>query len=251
MSLKSSLTVLAVFAALAISTQSHAQQVVRVGTNANVAPLSFLHAKSNTYRGISADLITAIAKDAGFTVEWVLMPIPELIPALNGNKIDVIAANLAITPERRTLVDFSEPFHRGPGDALIVPKADIKDYRSLDELKGTIIGAAKGTPQLAKIQASGLFPDVTIYENVSEALRAVNNGGVAAILVGGTFAQYQDRQGNLPNAPRVSSFQSAMSAGDAFSLRKGDSELLGKINASLARLQADGTVKKILAEYGF
>ncbi len=250
MALKSILAALAVFAALAISTQSPAQQVVKVGTNANVAPLSFLDAKSNTYRGISVEIIKEIAKDAGFTVELVPMPIPDLIPALNANKIDVIAANLAITPERRTVVDFSEPFHRGPGDGLIVPKTDTKDYRSLDEMKGTVIGAGKGTAQLAKIQKSGLFPDVKIYETLPDALRDVNNGAVPALLVGGTFAQYQDRQGNLPNARLVRSFQAPMSAGDAFSLRKGDSELLGKINTSLAKLQANGAVKKILVEYG-
>jgi polar amino acid transport system substrate-binding protein len=251
MALKSIITVLPLFAALALSTPSHSQQFVRVGTNANVAPLSFLDAKSNTYRGISVDLINAIAKDAGLKIELMPMAIPDLIPALNENKIDVIAANLAITPERRAVVDFSEPFHRGPGDGLIVPKKDTKDYRSLEELKGIVIGAAKGSAQLAKLQKSGLFPDVTIYENVFEALRAVNNGEIPAVLVGGTLAQYQDRQGSLPNARRVSTFQSAMSAGDAFSLRKGDSQLLGKINTSLARLQVNGTVDKIKAEYGF
>jgi polar amino acid transport system substrate-binding protein len=33
-------------------------------------------------------------------------------------------------------------------------------------------------------------------------------------------------------------------------VRKGNSELLGKINRSLAKLEADGTVKAIFVKYG-
>ena len=33
-------------------------------------------------------------------------------------------------------------------------------------------------------------------------------------------------------------------------VRKGDAELLGKINTSLAKLKANGTVEKILAKWG-
>jgi polar amino acid transport system substrate-binding protein len=34
-------------------------------------------------------------------------------------------------------------------------------------------------------------------------------------------------------------------------VKKGNSELLGKINNSLARLEADGTVKAIFSKYGW
>ena len=36
----------------------------------------------------------------------------------------------------------------------------------------------------------------------------------------------------------------------AFAVHKGDSELLAKINASLAKLKANGTVDKILDKWG-
>jgi polar amino acid transport system substrate-binding protein len=38
--------------------------------------------------------------------------------------------------------------------------------------------------------------------------------------------------------------------GIAFGVRKGDGDLLLRINTSLAKLQADGTVQRILANYG-
>ena len=39
-------------------------------------------------------------------------------------------------------------------------------------------------------------------------------------------------------------------SGDAFGVRKDDSELLRTINGSIVKLQANGTVAKILANYG-
>ena len=89
---------------------SQAQQVLRAGTNPAGVPASFFEANSNTYRGVSVELITEISKEVGFEAQFTSVPLPELIPALTSNKIDIIVANTAITPERKALIDFSEPF---------------------------------------------------------------------------------------------------------------------------------------------
>jgi polar amino acid transport system substrate-binding protein len=135
MSMKSILIALSMLAVMSVSGNSQAQQTLKVGTNSNGAPWSFYNATTNTEQGVSVELIKEIAKDAGFQVQLVPMAFGELITALNSNKIDIIAANLLITPERQTLVAFSGPIAPG-GDGLIVPKSDNKDYKTLDDLKG-------------------------------------------------------------------------------------------------------------------
>jgi polar amino acid transport system substrate-binding protein len=47
----------------------------------------------------------------------------------------------------------------------------------------------------------------------------------------------------------VSTYQSKLVDNIGIAVRKGDSELLGKINASLAKLRADGTIDKILERW--
>ena len=54
-----------------------------------------------------------------------------------------------------------------------------------------------------------------------------------------------------PSARRiVDSYKAMIESGDAFGVRKSDGALLRRVNTSFAKLQADGTVKRILASYG-
>ena len=236
------------FATLVSSVPAQAQQALKVGTNANGAPWSFHDATSNTEQGIAVELIVAVAKDAGFQIEFVPMALPELIPALNAKKTDIIAANLLITPERQALVDFSDPLAPG-GDGLIVPKADSKDYKTLDDLKGLALGTQAG-PFAALLQKSELFPDLKVYSNGLEAMRGVTSGEVKAAIVGGNLAAYEIKLGHFPEVKLVKFYRPLINSIDAFSVRKTDGELLKKINVSLAKLKANGILKAVLTKYG-
>ena len=145
-----------------VSAPLQAQPVLKVGTNTNGAPWSFHDAKSNTEQGIAVELITEIARDAAFQIQLVPMALGELIPALNANKTDIIAANLLITPERLALVDFSDAIAPG-GDGLIVLKSDNTPYKTLDDLKGIAVASQAGSPFAEAMRKSGLFPDLKIY----------------------------------------------------------------------------------------
>jgi polar amino acid transport system substrate-binding protein len=239
---------LSVLAAMLMSANCKAQQNLKVGTNANGAPWSFHDATTNTEQGVSVELIKEVAQDAGFQIQLVPMAFGELISALNSNKTDIIAANLLITPERQAMVAFSDPIAAG-GDGLIVLKSDNKDYKTLDDLKGLAAGTQAG-PFAASMQKSGLFPDLKIYPNGTEAMRAVSTGEIKAAVVGVNGAAYEIKLGHFPDLKLVKSYQPLLQSVDAFSVRKGDSELLKTINASLAKLHTNGTVRKILAAYG-
>jgi len=240
--------VLSVLGALSMPITSQAQQTLKVGTNSNGAPWSFHDTASNTEQGVSIELIKEVAKDAGFQIELVPMGFGDLIVALNSNKIDIIAANLLITPERQALVAFSDAIAPG-GDGLIVPKSDNKEYKTLDDLKGFAVGTQAG-PFAAAMQKRGLFPDLKIYPNGTEAMRAVSAAEIKAAVVGVNGAAYEIKLSHFPDLKLVKSYQPLLQSVDAFSVRKSDSELLNKINISLAKLHANGTVKRILSTYG-
>jgi polar amino acid transport system substrate-binding protein len=160
-----------------------------------------------------------------------------------------IAANLLATPERRALIDFSETYHTG-GDALVVPMHDRREYKSIADLKEMVVGAQKGSAQLAAIQATGLFPDVKVFDNIEAVMGEVSRGGLEAGIVGGTSARYQLHLGKFPDLRLVTAYQPTFVSGIAFGVRKGNREFLEKIKRSLAKLQADGTLRKILTSYG-
>ena len=62
---------------------------------------------------------------------------------------------------------------------------------------------------------------------------------------------FSAKQGLLPKLRIVSSYVSASPKPRmGFAMQKGNSDLLGKVNRSLAKLEADGTVKAIFVKYG-
>lgn len=240
---------LAAFAAAAMSPPVQAQPILKVGTNPAGAPWSFHDPASKTEQGIAVELIVEIGKDAGFGIELVPLSIGELIPALNANKTDIIAANLLMTPERAALVDFSDPIARG-GDGLVVLQSDTRPYRTLDDLKGLAVGSQAGSPFAAAMQKSGRFANLQIYPSGMQAMRAVEAGEIQAAVVGVNGAAYDIKMGRFPRLQIVRSYQPLVASFDAFSVRKGDGDLLRRINASLAKLKANGTLTRILDKYG-
>jgi polar amino acid transport system substrate-binding protein len=206
---------------------------------------------SGALSGVAVDLITAVAKDAGLQVQYEPMVFAELIPAVTSGKIDVIASNMAITPERAEKVDFSNTIYNPPTETMVVQASDTTAYRSLADLKGLPVGAQKGSIQLALLQRTGGFSEIKIYPTEKDAWDAVRSGEVKAAVTPGGDTIFSAKQGLLPNLRIVSSYVSASPKPRmGFAVNKGNSQLLGKINSALAKLEGDGTVKAIFLKYG-
>ena len=124
-----------------------------------------------------------------------------------------------ITPTRLEVVDFSDPIYTY-GDGLFVAAKDTKDYKGYEDLKGEIVGAQIGTAYVKPMQDAGVFKEVKVYDSIPDIIRDVNLGRIKA-----GFADF----------PIV--------------VRKGDKANLEKINASLKKFKADGTIDKILAKW--
>lgn len=228
----------------------HAQdKEIRVGSTPTGVPFTFLDTKTNTVQGIMVDLIREIGKDAGFKPQVEAMSFATLIPSLTGNKIDIIAAAMYITPVRQEVVNFSNPIYTY-GEGLIVSKKDSKAYLKMEDLKGFTVGAQKGTAFVEPLQKSGLFAEVKIYDSIPAILSDINAGRIAAGFADKPIAAYNLQQGLFPETRLVNTYVSTITGSVGIAVRKSDVELLKQINVSLDKLQKDGTVKRILAKWG-
>jgi polar amino acid transport system substrate-binding protein len=235
--------------ALVASVPASAQQVLKVGSTPTGIPFTFLDTKTNSIQGVMVDLITEIGKDAGFTVQIEPMQFSALVSSLTSNKIDVIAAAMFATAARKEVIDFSEPVYTY-GEGLVVPKTDTKSYASQDDLKGEVVGAQVGTAFVDALKKSGLFGEVKAYDTIPDILRDVNTGRLKAGYADYPILAYNLKQGGFPEVRLVDSYKPVMLGTVAIGIRKSDTELLAKINASLARLKANGSVDKILDKWG-
>src|SRR6202043_141938 len=226
-----------------------AQQVLKVGSTPTGVPFTFLDTKTNSIQGVMVDLITEIGKDAGLQVQIEPMQFSALVPSLTSNKIDIISAAMLATAARKEVIDFSDPVYTY-GEGLVVPKTDTKDYAALEDLKGEIVGAQVGTAFVDALKKTGLFSEVKAYDTIPDILRDVNTGRLKAGFADYPILAYNLKQGNFPETRLVDSYKPTIIGTGAIGVPKGDAELPGKNNASLAKLKANGAVDRILDKWG-
>jgi polar amino acid transport system substrate-binding protein len=219
-----------------------------VGATPTSIPFTFLDVKTNTIQGAMVDLIAAIAGDAGFRVNIQAAPFSALIPALTGNKIDIIATAMLITAQRRDVIDFSDPVFPYP-EGMVVNIADNASYRSLADLNGQVIGAQVGTVYVEFLRRNGDFAEVKVFDSLADILREVSLGHIKAGFGDAPILKYQLAQNVSLRARFVPTYGPKLTGNVGIGVRKTDPELLKKINAALAKLRADGTIDKILVKW--
>jgi polar amino acid transport system substrate-binding protein len=237
--------VLALFA----TAPTMAQQVLKVGSTPSGIPFTFLDTKSNKIDGIMVDLITAIGKNAGFEVQIEPMSFSTLVASLTSGKIDIIAAAMFITAARKEVIDFSEPVYTY-GEGLFVAKTDAKEYKSFEDLKGEMVGAQVGTAFVEPLKKTGFFPEVKLYDSIPDIMRDVDTGRIKGGFADYPIVAYNLQRGLFPQTRLVKEYKPTVVGSVGIGVRKTDGELLKKIDASLAKLKADGSVQKILAKWG-
>src|SRR5215217_8842255 len=104
-------------------------------------PYSSLDPGSNKASGLDVDIHEAALKWIGIDkIKYEVMPFGQLISAMLAKRIDVVASNIHITPDRLKAVSFTGPaWWYGP--AIVVQKNNPKRIAGFDDLKGKKVGA--------------------------------------------------------------------------------------------------------------
>ena len=234
---------------LTITAPASAQTVLKVGSTPTGSPFTFLDTKTNTIDGVMADIVKAVGKEAGFEVQIEAMQFSTLISSLTTKRIDLISAAMFITPVRLEVVDFSQPIY-SYGEGVVVPVTDKTGYVTMVDLKGKRVGVQVGTAFVDPLQKSGLFPEVKLYDTTADLMRDANAGRIDAGFLDSPIAGFAISRGLFPNLRMATTFKPTMVSSIGIATRKGDTETMGKVNAALTKLKADGTIDGILKKWG-
>lgn len=212
-----------------------------VGTDAGFAPFEFKDEKTNEIIGFDMDLIKAIAEANGDTVKIQNMQFSGLIPAIQGNMIDVAAAGMTITPARQKQVLFTDSYYE-VGLVLAVMNKDADKYKTLDDLQGKTICAQIGTTG-AMLATKVKGAKVTQYDQIGEAFMDMKMGGCQAVLNDNAVTGYylsKKGDGSMTVLPHVYE-----PSHNGFAVSKRNPELLKKLNNGLKIIKENGTYAKI------
>lgn len=223
-----------------------AAKVYTVGTDATYAPFEFQNEKGEIV-GFDVDVMRAAADKAGIQVQFVATPWEGAFNALAQGDRDVLVSAITITDERKQTLDFSEPYFEAHQLIAVPEKSAVAKLDDLKKKKVGVQTSTTGEEVVAKLQGKN-SDGIKRFESTPLALTELAAGGLDAVVAdNGVIEHYV---ANNPNAKfkaiNDSSFAPEMYG---IAVRKGNTELLQKINTGLAAIKADGTYQRIHAKY--
>lgn len=225
-----------------------AQTVYKVGSTTTGSPFTFLDLSSNKIKGVMVDVIEEIAQLEGFKVDVQPVQFTALIPSLQGDKIDIMSAAVTVTPTRATAIDFSEPLIPY-SEGLVVPASDKTEYKSAKEFAGKTVGVQAGTTYYEYLKSVGGFAEIKTYDSIGDVMRDVELGRIAAGFADYPIVKYRLSQGNTNKVRLVSTYVPGVVGQIALGVKKGNKDLLDKLNAGAAKLKSSGKLEQIRAKW--
>ncbi len=230
----------------AASSAAAAGRVYVVGTDAQYAPFESQNEKGEIV-GFDIDVVKAAAAKAGLEVKFVNTPWEGIFNALNQGDRDLLVSAITITDQRKQSMDFTTPYF----DAvqLIAVKADSK-VAKFDDLKSLKVGVQTGTTGdevVGKLQGK-TSPNVKRFESTPLALKELEAGGIDAVVAdNGAVINYVTN--NAGAKFKTVSDNSFSPEQYGVAVKKGNAELLAKINKGLSDIKSDGTYDSIYKKY--
>ena len=238
-------------------TPADESNVLRVGMECDYAPFNWTTLTTNEFTkqissvdyadGYDVVIASMIAEDLGMDVQIVKLDWDALIPSLQNGEIDLIVAGMTDTPERRQSISFTTPYYESQMAIIIQKGSELENVTDIQELSGykvmgqlstlydEIIDQIDGVVHLdPKASYPEMIPDIT--NGIADALTAELPVaiGVCAANPSLTYVTFEDGHGF--------DVDTSVSIG----LRKEDTDLLNKVQASLDKISEDTRVQLML-----
>ena len=232
------------------ATAPSAAQALRVGAALPDPPFEFTGKDGPA--GFDIELMRRIAAKIGRT--WQLVPYTGadfngIFAGLGDGRYDCVASGTTITPGRQAIADFCAPYCLS-GQSLVVDTMRHPSVRSIDDLKGLMIGVQKGNTSqpvadklVAEKRAAGV--KVYAYDEIETALGDLSTGGCDAFMKLAPVTHWFVR-----DRPRLAVVQTGITRELlGVCVRKGDTALRDAIDAAQAALARDGTLGVLIKQW--
>lgn len=167
---------------------------------ANEVPYGYLNENGDA-AGAGPDIAKPILEALDIdTIEWMSTSFSDLIPGLEEGRFDMVAAEMAILPERCQRVIYSEP-NTSYGEGLLVAAGNpqeihaYSDFADRDDIKVAVLS---GADQREILQALGVSDSqMVIIEDNADAIEAITDGRADAYAGTGLTVSELEKQDPL------------------------------------------------------
>lgn len=176
------------------------------------------------------------------------MPFDSLMGSMEAGDVQVIAAGIGPTEDRKKSVDFSDVYYTGTQCIISRKDNPIKDF---EEMSGKTVAVLEGAQ--SDMIASGETTDygevkdakVKRFKNASSAVMELKNGGADAVLIDNIMAEIYCKQNSDLQYESVPS----TAEDTVFCIEKGNTELVQIINDGLAKVKKSGEYDDLYQKY--
>nr|WP_325248935.1 transporter substrate-binding domain-containing protein [Amylibacter sp.] len=227
--------------ALATSFGTAQADTLNVGMSGGYFPFTFV--KLDVLQGFEVDFINAVAAETGDDVNFVTMSFSGLIGALEAGRIDTIANQITVTPEREAKFAFSQPYVFD-GAQVVVKKGNEDTVKTVADLSGKTVAVNLGSNFETLLNELPNAADIDIRTYESNIAQDTALGRVDAFVMDRVSSAQLIAKSPLPLALAGKPFSQIRNAlpfrNDADGLAKRD-----QIDAAIATLKENGTLSEI------
>ncbi len=246
-------------ARIAVSEPTAPEQTIRVGTSGIVTPMTYYGANGQL-TGFDIELLERMGLALNAKIEISVMNYDALVAGLESGKLDLVVANLNVTPERAERIDYSIPYMTAASGLVVhaaaetttLPanstelsdsQASLSGFSTVEEMQryftaDKTLGIQVGTTHDGI--AARLFPDVqrAYYNSVADLLLALESGKLDGYMVeqvqGRTQCQTDDQLWMPDAVLEATDFGMALSFGHE--------TLCAQLDKLILRMRGDGTL---------
>lgn len=196
--------------------------------------------------GVSVDLMKAFGEYVGREIKIENTAWDGLIPSLQTGTADLVISSMTIRPDRQEQVDFSDPYANALLAVLVSKDTKAESVEDLNK-EGKKLAVKSGSTGHLYAKSSLPKAELVVLPDESACVTEVAQGRADGFIYD-QLTIYRNWQKNLDTTSAIFiPFQEPEKWGIA--VQKGNSELLGQVNAFLKKFREEGGYDKLVETY--
>lgn len=219
------------------------KKVLKVGLD-SAAPYP-MHSdyNSETFEGFEVDLLSAITEHLGLEVEYQVSLWQNILERLFKGELDLICSAVTVTPSRKHILEFSDPYLYFRLCAVISAEEKLND---INDLRNKTIGVRIAAE--AEKYVLSHFPESNMYhaETNHELYRMLLSKNIDVVIDDSPIAGgFTEKNKQL----KVGLYLPSTESQYAIAMKKGDTTLKKMFNDALKHLKVTGVYDEIYAKW--
>lgn len=220
-----------------------------VGTSGLFGPFSYYDEDGKTLIGYDIDLLNDLQDILGFEIEDGIqaMDYSALTTSLAEGKLDIGAAALCATDERKEVMNFTD-IYCDSGQIIMVNSENDQGITDVEDLKGKKIAVEKGTASHTYATKNLLDATLEVHDTITTAYESLEQGKVDAVIQDAPGASFYIKTTPDTHLKTVGEEFNQGQAPYCVAVSK-DCEYYDEINAAVKLLIEDGTTDELYAKW--